>query len=148
MSIKFQRMACTAALLALAGCGETIRTQPAATPTPTTTTANRPLTPAPAEKVTSTHTVTTDKVTHDKTPGALDQSEKESDLKITQTIRHALTEDKSMSTAAHNITIVAIDGVVTLKGAVKTEAEKTAIAERAKNTADVKRVDDLLQVKP
>ena len=50
------------------------------------------------------------------TPG--DQSESEADRTLTQQIRRAVVADDSLSTNAHNIKIITINGVVTLRGPV------------------------------
>jgi hyperosmotically inducible protein len=46
------------------------------------------------------------------------QSNSKEDLEITRKIRRALVEDKSLSTSAHNVKIVTVDRVVTLRGPV------------------------------
>src|ERR1700738_3854393 len=48
----------------------------------------------------------------------LDQSESESDRKITQKIRQAIVADDSLSTNAKNIKIITVKGIVTLRGPV------------------------------
>jgi osmotically-inducible protein OsmY len=78
------------------------------------------------------------------TPG--DQSNDKADVKITQEIRKAIVADDSLSTNAHNVKIITADGVVTLRGPVKTPQEKVAIAEKAKQIAGVNRVDNQLEV--
>jgi hyperosmotically inducible periplasmic protein len=60
-----------------------------------------------------------------------DQSSNESDLKITQQIRRSVMADKGLSTYAHNIKIVSVNGTVTLNGVVHAEAEKAQIAQKA-----------------
>src|SRR5438477_7387905 len=60
-------------------------------------------------------------------PTADQQKENTSDRQLTAQIRRAIVKDKSLSTDAHNVKIVTQDGNVTLKGAVKTDAEKQAI---------------------
>ena len=47
----------------------------------------------------------------------------------------AIVQDKSLSTYAHNVKIVAQGGTVTLKGPVKSEEEKTAIEQKAAELA-------------
>lgn len=59
------------------------------------------------------------------------QKSNESDLKITQQIRRSVMADKGLSTYAHNIKIVSVDGTVTLNGVVHGEAEKAQIAQKA-----------------
>ena len=79
-----------------------------------------------------------------KTPG--DQSENEADRTITQNIRQAITADDSLSTNAKNVKIITNDGMVTLRGPVKSEKEKTDIEAKAKQVAGVKRVDNQIEV--
>ena len=75
------------------------------------------------------------------------QSESSSDRELTRQIRRALVQDKSLSSAAHNIKIVTQDGNVTLKGPVKSEEEKTAIENKAAQVAgDPGKVHDQLEV--
>lgn len=63
------------------------------------------------------------------------QSNNTSDLEITRQIRKALVNDKSLSTYGHNVKIVTRQGVVTLKGPVKNEAEKQEIESKATEVA-------------
>jgi hyperosmotically inducible periplasmic protein len=79
-----------------------------------------------------------------KTPG--DQAENEGDRTITQNIRRSLTSDDSLSTNAKNVKIISRDGVVTLRGPVKSQEEKTKIEEKAKQVAGVKSVDNQLEI--
>jgi osmotically-inducible protein OsmY len=62
-------------------------------------------------------------------------------------VRSAIYADKSLSTLAHNVKIVTANGTVTLRGPVKTAAEKARVAELATNTAGVVRVDNQIDVK-
>lgn len=74
------------------------------------------------------------------------QSSAPSDVKITQQIRRAVVADKQLSTNAHNVKIITTDGVVTLRGPVKTVKEKHAIGAKAQRVAGVSRVDNQLEV--
>jgi len=56
-------------------------------------------------------------------------------------------DDKSLSTYAHNVKIVAKDGKVTLKGPVHTDEEKTTIARIATETAGAGNVTNEITVK-
>ena len=47
---------------------------------------------------------------------------------------------------AKNVKIITVDGVVTLRGPVKSAAEKAKLASVSKQTAGVKRVDDQLEI--
>jgi len=79
-----------------------------------------------------------------KTAG--DQSESEADRTISQNIRKAITSDDSVSTNGKNVKIITVDGVVTLRGPVKSETEKTNIAAKAQQIAGVKNVENQLEV--
>ena len=68
-------------------------------------------------------------------PTADQQKENSSDRALAQQVRRALVKDKSLSTYAHNIKVIAQDGVVTLKGPVHSEQEKQAIETKAAEVA-------------
>jgi osmotically-inducible protein OsmY len=74
------------------------------------------------------------------TPG--DQPSKGPDLKMTQDIRKAITDDKNLSTKAHNVKIITLGGQVTLKGPVASQTEKQTVVEIAKKIAGADRVTD------
>ena len=78
----------------------------------------------------------------------MDQGTSAEDVRITQSVRQALTSSDTLSVDARNVKIITRDGVVTLRGQVKNEAEKSAVAMAAKRTAGVKRVDDQLSLDP
>ena len=82
-----------------------------------------------------------------KLPTASDQSENEADRNITQQIRQAVVKDDSLSTSAQNVTIVTIDGKVTLRGTVKSASDKQKIADKAHTVSGVKGVDNQIAVK-
>jgi hypothetical protein len=77
----------------------------------------------------------------------VDQGNNESDLKITQQIRQAVMADKSLSFNAKNAKIITVNGKVTLRGVVATDAERTAIANAATRVAGATLVENLLEVK-
>jgi hyperosmotically inducible periplasmic protein len=64
-------------------------------------------------------------------PTADKQHNDRSDLEITQQIRKSITADKSLSTYAHNVKVISQDGKVTLKGPVRSSAEKATIESMA-----------------
>ena len=70
------------------------------------------------------------------------------DRETTKKIRSALTDDKSLSTYAHNIKIITTDGMVTLKGPVRSEEEKSAIEAKARQIAGDSNVTNNLTVAP
>jgi hyperosmotically inducible protein len=59
------------------------------------------------------------------------QSANKSDTDITRDIRRSIVSDKSLSTYAHNVKIIAQNGAVTLKGPVNSEEEKQTVASKA-----------------
>ena len=78
-----------------------------------------------------------------KTP--LDQKENKADIAITADIRKQIVEAK-MSVNAHNVKVITQDGKVTLRGPVKTAAEKSKIEEIARAVAGNNNVDNQLDV--
>ncbi len=70
------------------------------------------------------------------------------DRDLARRIRSAITDDKSLSTYAHNIKIVGQDGKVTLKGPVRSEEEKSAIETKATEVAGAGNVINQLEVAP
>ena len=68
-------------------------------------------------------------------PTADQQKENSSDRVLAQQVRRALVKDKSLSTYAHNIKVVAQNGIVTLKGPVHSDQEKQAIESKAAEAA-------------
>jgi hyperosmotically inducible periplasmic protein len=86
----------------------------------------------------------------DRSKGALtadQQKENPADRKMTQQIRRAIVKDKSLSTYAHNVKIITHNGVVTLKGAVRTDAEKAKVEQIASGVAAGKVTNELTVAK-
>jgi len=76
------------------------------------------------------------------------QKSNAADMKMTKTIRRSIMADKSLSTYAHNIKVISQNGVVTLKGPVKSDAEKTALVAKAVAvTGSADNVTDQISVK-
>jgi len=86
----------------------------------------------------------------DRAPDAMTadkQSNAKSDVELTREIRRAVVKDDSLSMLAHNVKIVAANGSIILRGPVKTEQEKVAIASKAEQIAGPNKVDNQLEVK-
>jgi len=81
-------------------------------------------------------------------PTADQQKENSNDRELAQQIRRAVVKDKSLSTDARNVKIIAQNGSVTLKGAVKSDAEKQSIESKATEVAGAGKVTNELQVAP
>ena len=86
----------------------------------------------------------------DRNPNAMtadQQTNTTTDVELTRKIRRSVIDDHSLSMMAHNVKIVAANGNVTLRGPVKTEDEKNAIASKAQAIAGADKVDNQLEVK-
>jgi hyperosmotically inducible protein len=80
-----------------------------------------------------------------KTSG--DQSNSSEDVKITAAIRRAVVRDHSLSVTAKNVKIITANGMVTLRGPVKSDMEKAKIVELAQSAAGDAKIDNQLEVK-
>lgn len=86
----------------------------------------------------------------DRNPEAMtagQQSNAKGDVELTRRIRRAVVKDNSLSMMAHNVKIISANGGVILRGPVKTEEEKAAIARKAQAIAGADKVDNQLEVK-
>ena len=82
-------------------------------------------------------------------PTADQQKDNKSDIELARQIRQAVVKDKSLSTYAHNIKIVAQNGQVTLKGPVKSAEEKQTIEAKAAEVAGgADRIKSEIEVAP
>lgn len=87
----------------------------------------------------------------DRSPAAVtadQQKNTRSDVEILRDIRRAVVSDKSLSTYAHNVKIVAQSGKVTLRGPVRTETEKELIQAKAAEAVGAANVTNLITVVP
>lgn len=81
-------------------------------------------------------------------PTADQQKENHPDRELARQIRRSIVQDKSLSSYAHNVKIIAQNGVVTLKGPVRSDEEKTAVEAKASEIAGADKVTSQLEVKP
>ena len=87
----------------------------------------------------------------DRAKGAVtadQQKENAADRELAKKIRAAITDDDTLSTYAHNVKVIVRDGKVTLKGPVRTAAEKTAVAAKATELAGKGHVTNSLSIAP
>jgi osmotically-inducible protein OsmY len=70
------------------------------------------------------------------------------DRELMQKIRKSIMDNKSLSSYAHNVKVIAQDGMVTLKGPVRSEEEKTTIEQKATEIAGAGKVTNQITVKP
>jgi osmotically-inducible protein OsmY len=87
----------------------------------------------------------------DRAAGAVtadQQSNSRGDVDLSKQIRRSIVQDKSLSSYAHNVKVVAQNGTVTLKGPVKSDDEKKAIVSKATSVVgDDSKVIDQMSVK-
>ncbi|MGA7931625.1 MAG: BON domain-containing protein [Candidatus Sulfotelmatobacter sp.] len=81
-------------------------------------------------------------------PTADQQKDNRSDRDITQQIRQSVVKDKALSTYAHNVKIISQNGMVTLKGPVRSDEEKRAVEAKAAEIVGQDKVTSELEVKP
>jgi hypothetical protein len=143
------------------GVGTTTREAPAPATTPNTTpntnldtsTPAPTTSPAPAADNAGVANGTKDanntKINDRDRHGALTPMDQGggNDRDITAAIRRSVVGDKALSFSAKNVKIITVGGKVTLRGPVKSDAEKTAIEAKAKSAAGVSEVDNQLEVK-
>ncbi len=79
---------------------------------------------------------------------AQQQKENPADRELTQHVRQAIMQDKSLSTYAHNVKIISRNGTVTLKGPVRSDSEKQALEAKANDVAGKDNVVNDLTVVP
>ena len=79
-------------------------------------------------------------------PTADQQKEDSSDRDLAKQIRQSFVHDKSLSTYAHNVKVIAEGGKVTLKGPVHSEEERNALGAKAAEIAGASNVNNQLDV--
>jgi hyperosmotically inducible periplasmic protein len=88
------------------------------------------------------------KTNKDNRPTADQQKETKADRDLAAKIRESVIADKSLSTYAHNVKIIVQNGVITLKGPVRSEAERNAVQAKAKQFADSATIENQMTVAP
>jgi hyperosmotically inducible periplasmic protein len=76
------------------------------------------------------------------------QKENAADRELTQKVRRALTQDKTLSSYAHNVKVITQDLQVTLKGPVRSEEEKQRVEQKATEMAGAGHVINQMSVAP
>ena len=85
----------------------------------------------------------------DRQPAAVtadQQGWSDRDTDVTRKIRQNIVARSELSSYAHNVKVIAIDGVVTLKGPVRSEAEVDAIRQIAEAVVGPGKVRNEMQV--
>src|SRR6202022_759883 len=87
----------------------------------------------------------------DRAKGAVtadQQKENATDRDLTQKVRRALMQDKTLSTYAHNVKIITQNGSVTLKGPVRSEQERATVEAKATEVVGAGHVTNQMSVAP
>jgi hyperosmotically inducible protein len=111
----------------------------------TTTSAQSSASSAPMAAATDTGVNQRDRSSQTMTP--FDQPNDKADIKLAAAVRRAIVKDKSLSSSAHNLKLIAAKGVVTLRGPVKNADEKSRVESLVQGVAGVSSVDNQLDVK-
>jgi hyperosmotically inducible protein len=133
---------CTA--LAAGACQRPNDSDSKARPATTATPLNVPASASDEHSADNTGKNERDRSGTTATPG--DQGTSEADRHVTQQIRKAVVDDSKLSTTAKNVKIITNEGVVMLRGPVKTGEEKTEVEAISQRVVGVKRVDNQLEV--
>ena len=97
----------------------------------------------------ATDNTKTNKRDRNKSEPTADQAKNNtSDRDTMQKIRKSIMDDKSLSTYAHNVKVIAQGGKVTLKGPVRSEDEKRTVEQKATEVAGSGNVVNEITVKP
>jgi len=99
------------------------------------------------EKAKPDNTATNERDRSGETQTSGDQSNSKDDVNTTAAIRRAVVKDDSLSATAKNVKIITANGLVTLRGPVKNDAEKAKIAELAQSAAGNAKINNQLEVK-
>ena len=75
------------------------------------------------------------------------QADAKADRLTTANIRKAILADKDLSTYAHNVKIITVNGAVTLKGPVTSVEEKEKVASDAASVVSADKITNHLTVK-
>jgi hyperosmotically inducible protein len=87
----------------------------------------------------------------DRAKGAVtvdQQRNNATDRDLTRKIRRALMQDKTLSTDAHNVKVIAQGGQVTLKGPVRSDDERNIVESKAIEVAGAVHVSNEMSVAP
>jgi hyperosmotically inducible protein len=82
----------------------------------------------------------------DQTLTPIDQSNAPSDLQLTAAVRRAIVGAEGLSFTAKNVKIISADGRVTLRGPVKSAAEKSRVEQVARQAAGAAPVASQLEI--
>ncbi|MCU1328773.1 MAG: transport-associated protein [Bryobacterales bacterium] len=102
---------------------------------------------APAKAAQADNTAVNKRDRSEAQPTADQAKNNKSDREIMQQIRKSVVDDKTLSTYAHNVKIIASHGKVTLKGPVHTDDERKNIEEKATAVAGAGNVTNEITVK-
>jgi osmotically-inducible protein OsmY len=88
------------------------------------------------------------RITVDKVDEENKKPSKKDDVEITRQIRKRLVGDDHLSLYAKNVSIVTMNGLVTLKGTVDSSQEKTVVEKHARMVVNPSKIRNQLRVAP
>jgi osmotically-inducible protein OsmY len=124
--------------LSFAGCNEATK------PNKIDVTAKKPV-PEDTQSLPKDNTGNNARDADRGTTTPMEQKHDKTDLQITADVRQRITDSK-MSTDAQNVKVISRDGIVTLRGPVKSSEEKEQIGKIAKEFAGTNHVKNELEV--
>jgi osmotically-inducible protein OsmY len=145
IKLNFALLILGCAFVAATGCTHMSNTDVASSSS--TTDTNALMIQGQASSSDSDNTGKNDRDRSGNTLTAGDQGNSPEDRDLTQKIRHSLIANTDYSTTAKNIKIITVNGRVTLRGPVNSEAEKSGVLALARNIAGDGNVDDQLEIK-
>jgi osmotically-inducible protein OsmY len=83
-----------------------------------------------------------------RSPTADQAKNDKSDVELAAKIRRSVVADRGLSLNAHNVKIIVDSGIVTLKGPVKSNAEKMSVEKKASEVVGVENVRNEIEVAP
>lgn len=101
-----------------------------------------------ANSVKKDNTKVNERDTSVTSPTAETQSTNAKDVEVVKNIREKVVEDKTLSTYAHNVKIIAEGGRITLKGPVRSTEERTKIGRIASANSGDMLINNELEIVP
>lgn len=102
--------------------------------------------PAPNPGPASDNTAVNVRDKQSATLKSTDQPNNKADVQLAANVRRAIINDRSLSTSAHNVKLVASSGAVTLRGPVATAEERARVGDIVANVGGVSKVDNQLEI--
>lgn len=100
----------------------------------------------PVTRQDADNTRTNQRDRNDRATLPMDQSNSSANVDLVANVRQAIVGDSNLSVKAHNVKVIANNGVVTLRGPVANAQEKARVQQLASGVQGVQRVDNRLDI--